>query len=148
MTNPTHDPPLALATAEELFMEFLTRHGHPSKVRWILACNLVVDGSGRYWIRGRETQTDGTREATRRYSIGLERKIGVSLRAFCVSESETFAAVFIPSDSADAQYRLLGRSLKLSCPSERIPAHIVRNAILWFLLTLLHGFRTQMLEEL
>ena len=110
--------------------------------------DLLVDGTGRHLVRYRETKAVGVREANRRYSIGLERKVGISLRAYCASETETFAAVFVPSDHIDAQRHLMGHSLKLSCPTEVVSAQMVRNAARWLLLTFQNRSRTQMLDEL
>jgi hypothetical protein len=51
MVNSAPDPPLSFATAEERFKEFLAQNSYPSKVAWILTRDLLVDRSGRYWIR-------------------------------------------------------------------------------------------------
>lgn len=77
---------------------------------------------------------------------GLERNLGIELRAICATDTETFACVFVPPDDLDRQDHLMGRMLKLSCPVERRPASTVRNPIKWFALRQLNGRRSHVAE--
>ena len=142
-------PPIALAIAEERFKEFLTQHGYPPDVRWILSKDLLIDKSGRYFVRHADRlHLDGAQEADRRYTVGLDRQTGISLRAYCASEAETFASVFVPADATDAQYHLMGPGLKMTCPTEIQPAQLVESRGRWLLHTLRNRARTRMLDEL
>jgi hypothetical protein len=138
------DPPTTFDAAEQLFREFLVRNGYPSNVRWLVPDNVVPDKSKRYWIR--EDNGKASAEAHRRYVAGLERNLGISLRAICSTDTTTFATIFVPADYLDAQHNLMGRGLKLSCPTEAAPACTVVSPIRWFLVRLRYGRRTRMLE--
>lgn len=72
--------------------------------------DLVVDTKRHQWVRKREAEAKAY--AALRYCVGCERKCGVKLHAICATESETFASVFVPDDTGDAQYHLMGRGLK------------------------------------
>lgn len=67
------------------------------------------------WTRtsllGKKREAEGTRYAALRYSVGLERNVGVKLHAICATEAETFASVFVPEDDVEAQYHLMGWSI-------------------------------------
>ena len=148
MTFTVTDPPEDLIKAEETFKVFLVQNGYPCKVQWVLAQDILVEKSGRYLVRHHVTNVDGTMEANRRYSLGLERKTGISLRAYCASETETFASIYIPSDELDAHYRLIGPCLKLTCPTNVVPAHIIKNTTRWLLHSFRNRSRTRLLDEL
>ena len=105
---------------------------------------VVVDTNRHYWVRKR--YEEATRNAARRYSEGLERKLGIMLQAIFATESETFALVFIPEDDSDAQGHLMGRCLKLSCPVERYSTSAVTNPFKWILLCWGNGQRSKDLE--
>ena len=94
--------------------------------------DLVVDTKRHHWVRKREAEAKAY--AALRYCVGRERKCGVKLHAISATESGTFASVFVPEDTGDAQYHLMGRGLKLLCPVERHATSTVRNPPKWFLL--------------
>lgn len=146
MTNSTSpDPPLALDAAEQKFSAFLASQGYPKMVRWLSPEELLVDTKRHYWIRPRQSKT--TNRAAQRYLEGLERNLGIELRAICATDTETFACVFVPADDdLDRQYHLMGRMLKLSCPVERRPASTIRNPLKWFALRLMNGRRSHVPE--
>jgi hypothetical protein len=146
MADSNPDPPKSLATAEELFRRFLASNGYPSKIAWVVAEDVVPDSARRYWIRehGRDR---GLVEANQRYSTGLQRNLGIALNAFSANSTETFATIFIPADETDAQYHLMGRGLKMSCPTTATPASIVRNPIRWLVLGLLNRKRVRTLRQ-
>lgn len=75
----------------------------------------------------------------RQYADGVDRNLGVELRAICATNTETFASVFVPENDVDRQYHLMGRLLKLSCPVEMRLASTVPNPLRWWMLRLLHG---------
>jgi hypothetical protein len=132
-------PPQTLSAAEETFRTFLASQNYPKAVCWVMPGDVVVDTNCHYWVRKREAEA--TRYAALRYSVGLERNLGVKLQAICATESETFASVFIPEDDLDAQYHLMGRGLKLSCPVEKYSTSAVRNLLRWRLLRWRNGQR-------
>jgi hypothetical protein len=146
MTVGALDPPLTLSGAEKLFSEFLFQNGHPPRVRWLTAADLIVDKRGRFWVRGQGTNANPSREANRQYSVGLERNLGIALRALCSTDAETFATVLLPRNDADAQYNLMGRCLKMSCPTSTRAAFVVKHPIRWFLLKLRNKGRSRTLE--
>jgi hypothetical protein len=74
--------------------------------------------------------------ASKLYQAGLQRGLGISLKAICATDSFTFATIFIPVDEADAMNHLVGRGLKLSCPATLVPASTVRNPFQWLLIKL------------
>jgi hypothetical protein len=123
MNDSAPDPPVALETAEERFVEFLVQRDYPCRVRWILAQDLLVDGTGRHLVRYRETKAEGVREANR---CGL-----------CSVRPHRRAAA---PDGPLAETFLSHRG--------GFSAQIVRNAARWLLLTFQNRSRTQMLDEL
>lgn len=144
VTDANLDPPQTLTAAEEKFRTFLATQNYPKAIRWLMPGDVVVDTNRHYWVRKREEE--GTRYAALRYSVGLERNFGVKLHAICATESETFASVFVPEDDVDAQYHLMGRGLKLSCPVERHSTSTVTNPLKWRLLWWRNGQRSKELE--
>ena len=144
MTDTNPDPPETLSAAEEKFRTFLATQNYPQLICWLLPGDVVVDTNRHYWVRKREAEA--TRHAALRYTEGLERNLGVMLQAICATEAETFASVFVPEDDLDAQYHLMGRCLKLSCPVERYSTSTVRNPFKWRLLWWRNGKRSKDLE--
>lgn len=76
--------------------------------------------------------------AEQQYTQGVDRNLGVELRAICATNIETFASVFVPENDLDRQYHLMGRLLKLSCPVEMRLARIVPSPLRWWILRLLN----------
>jgi hypothetical protein len=144
VTDASPDPPQTLSAAEETFRTFLATQNYPKTIFWVRPGDVVVDTSRHYWVRKRGAK--GARYAAQRYSVGLERNFGVKLQAICATESETFASVLVPEDDVDAQYRLMERGLKLSCPAERNATSTVTNPLKWKLLWWRNGQRSKELE--
>jgi hypothetical protein len=137
VTNPNGpDPPSTLQAAVEQFSAFLASQGYPGAICWLSPTELLVDARRHYWIKPGRSQT--TMRAEQRYAEGLERNLGIELRAICTTETQTFAYVFVPQDDLDRQYHLMGRALKLSCPVEQRPASIIGNRLRWLTLRLLN----------
>jgi hypothetical protein len=146
MTGSPPDPPLSLAKAEDKFGLFLSSNGYPWRIRWITAEQIVV-GDDRHHFICAEGAEVGLAEATLRYSEGLKRGLGILLQAICATPSETIANVYAPTDSTDAQYRLMGRGLKLSCPTSMPPASIVYHPLQWDLLAADFRFRFEIMRQ-
>lgn len=144
VTDANPDPPQTLWAAEETFRTFLATQNYPRTICWLMPGDVVVDTSRHYWVRKRGTE--GARYAAQKYSVGLERNFGVKLQVICATELETLASVFVPEDDTDAQYHLMGRGLKLSCPVERNATSTVTNPLKWRLLWWRNGQRSKELE--
>lgn len=138
------DPPLTLAAAELRFQSFLRSQNLPHTVCWLMPGDVVVSEGPHFWVRKRGPEA--LRYANARYAEGLRRNRGILLEVICTTEKETFAAVFIPEDDTDAQYRLMGRGLKISCPVKRYSASATTNAFRWSLLHWRYGKRSRILE--
>jgi hypothetical protein len=54
--------------------------------------------------------------------------------------------VFVPDDDVEAQYHLMGRGLKLSCPVEKYPTTATTNPFHWVLLWLRYRKQSKTLE--
>lgn len=128
------DPHGTLQVAKEKFRAFLTSQGYPKAVCWLEPSDLLVDAKHHYWIRHRRERTI---RAEQQYAEGVDRNLGVELRAICATNTETFASVFVPENDLDRQYHLMGRLLKLSCPVEMRLASTVRSPLRWWMLRLL-----------
>lgn len=137
VTNSDSDPPLTLAEAEDKFRGFLSGQNYPTTICWLMEGDLLIDKARHFWVR--ERRSEAARHASLRYSEGLERNLGVYLRAICSTNERTFASVFVPTDELDAQYHLMGRGLKVSCPTERYSTSTVKNPIHWLALRLRYG---------
>jgi len=133
VTNSTPDPPPTLKTAEEKFSAFLASQECPKTICWLTPDDLLVDTKTHHWIRVRP---NAATHAAQRYAEGLEGKLGIELRAICTTQAETFASVFVPEDDLDAQYHLMGRGLKCTCPVKRYSTSSVRNPLKWLALCL------------
>ena len=144
VTDSNPDPPQTLSAAQEKFRAFLASQNYPTAVCWLMPGDVVVGTNRHYWVRKRDERA--TRYAALRYAEGLRRNFGVMLRAICATETETFACVFIPEDDLDAQGHLMGRGLKLSCPTERYSTSAVRNPLKWKVLCWRNGKRSNLLE--
>ena len=112
---------------EEKFRTFLSPQNYPTTICWLMPGDVVADRNRYLWVRKRGPE--GTRYATLRYSVGLERNFGVELEAICATETETFACVVVPEDVMDAQRYLMGRGLKLTCRVERFATSAVTSSL-------------------
>jgi len=144
VTELSVDPPITLYAAQEKFRQFLSDQNRPSAICWVERGEVLVDTKSCYWVKPRKAMT--AKHATLRYAEGLKRNLGIELRAICGTDTETFASVFVPEDERDAQYHLMGRGLKLSCPVERYSTSVIRNPFRWWTLSLANRQRSRMLE--
>ena len=127
MTDANPDPPPTLDAALERFSTFLASQGYPKIVCWLRPIDVLVDEERHYWLKQHKAQA--SKDAARRYTEGLDRNLGIELRAICATETHTFAIIFVPQDEVDAEYRLMGRGLKLSCPVERYRVSVITNPL-------------------
>jgi len=98
----------------------------PRKVCWIALGDLLADNKTHFGIRLRPNAEE---HAAQQYAEGLDRGLGIELRAICATDVETFASVFIPKNDVDSQYHLMGHGLKLRCPVRRYPTSAVRSLV-------------------
>jgi hypothetical protein len=133
VTESAPDPPVTLKAAKEKFSAFLASQNYPEKVCWIAVDDLLVDKNTHFWIRPRPNSEE---RAAQQYAHGLDRKIGIELRAICATDAETFATVFVPKDDLDSQNHLMGHGLKLTCPVKRYSTSNVRGLVKWLALRL------------
>ena len=108
------DPPKSLAEAEELFGKFLSDRGLPTRIVWVQEADVVFEHE-----RSRLVDISSCLDRAyveQSYQQGVAKDLGISLIAHCASSKHTFATIFVPDDAVDAQYHLMGRGLKLSCP--------------------------------
>ena len=145
VTDTGPDPPTDFEVAENKFSQFLRANRYPAAIRWINAEDLVCDRQGHCWIG--QNSRRGLETARQRYSDGLVKNLGILLQAVCASGTETFAVVFIPADKEDAQYHLLGSSLRLACPTQLRRATVVGNSLRWWVLNVLNKEQSKRLRE-
>src|SRR4029077_18763620 len=88
MTDSNADPPKTLADAEQKFSRFLARQNYPDGICWLMPGHVMMDRKRHHWKRKRRAKA--ARYAALRYSNGVERKLGLPLRAICATEDETF----------------------------------------------------------
>src|SRR5215471_9030931 len=140
VTESNSDPPPTLEAAEERFRTFLASQSYPKTVCWLRPGDVLLDKERHFWIK--EHRGRAAKDAAQRYSHGLERNLGIELRAICATEAQTFAFVFVPQDELDAQHRLMGRGLKLSCPVDRYSASTISSPLKWLGLRLRNAQRS------
>jgi hypothetical protein len=95
VTNSDSDPPVTLAEAEDKFREFLSGQDYSTTICWLMEGDLLIDKARHFWVR--ERRSEAAKHAASRYSEGLERNLGVHLRAICSTNEQTFASVFVPA---------------------------------------------------
>jgi hypothetical protein len=115
MTDFASDPPPSLAEAEVLFGRFLASQGYPARVYWVHETDLVADRERRWAVR--RSSVSPRAEFEQCYLEGVAKGLGIEIAARCANQEHTFATVFIPEDSIDAQYHMMGRGLKMFCPT-------------------------------
>jgi len=120
------DLPGSFDAAEMEFSQFLAARAYPSLVVWTLIKDALVDESGHYFIRKVKASRA---ESESQYLSGIPRGHGVELRAISASEMQTFACVDAPTDSTDAQYRMIGAGLKMSYPDRHFSATLVSGTL-------------------
>ena len=146
VSNLGPDPPKTLKEAEQRFRGFLRRQNYPETIYWLIPDEIVISAGPHYWIRKRRTQA--TQHAALRYAEGVDRNLGILLKAICATDTETFASVFIPQNDEEAQNHLMGRCLKLSCAVERHPATAITDPLRWLWLEWRYGKQSRALDEL
>ena len=129
MADLNQDPPQTLREAEEKFRSILRRENYPETICWLIPGDVVASNGPHYWVRKRGTEAQ--QYAATRYAEGVDRGLGILLRAICATNAETFATVFVPKDLVDAQYHLLGPGLRVSCPVERHSATAITQPLRW-----------------
>jgi hypothetical protein len=139
------DPPQTFAEAEERFSRFLVENGYPPKIRWILRDHLALDTERNFLLRV-TSENEGLTEAQRRYSSGLEGRLGIIMEAICATQDETIARIYIPTDTNDSQRHRVHHGLKLACPSERRVV-LIREEAEWDRLGYDIGFYTKLMRE-
>ena len=138
------DPPRTLKQAEQKFRSFLCRENYPETICWLIPGDVVVSNGPHYWVRKRGPEAE--QYAATRYAEGVNRGLGILLRAICATNAETFASVFVPQNTVDAQEHLLGSLLRVSCPIVRHSTTAVSNPLRWFWLRWRYGRPSDMLE--
>jgi hypothetical protein len=146
VTEPNPDPPPTLEAALERFSAFLASQGYPKTVCWLRPVDVLVDEERHGWLK--QHKAHAAKDAARRYSQGLDRNLGIELRAICATETQTFAIIFVPQGEVDAEYRLMGLGLKLSCPVERYATAIIKNPLRWLALRLRNGRSSKIFRNL
>jgi hypothetical protein len=132
--------------AEQKFSHFLDTNGYPTRIRWIMADQIVVGDERHHFIRSTGAQ-QALAEMERRYDVGLQRGLGILLQAICATHGETVASVYIPTDTTDAQNRMIRPGLKLSCPTSLITASVVEDSDEWERLAVGFRFRIEALSQ-
>jgi hypothetical protein len=143
MPDAVSDPPTTFAAAEQKFKTFLGSNGYSETICWAEREDVVVDRKGRLFARERNPRA--AERADTRYSDGIKGKRGIALRALGATQTETLALVFVPKNELEAQFALMGRGLKLSCPASKTEILGVKNPFVWFILRLRYGNRSKML---
>lgn len=137
--------PNSLDGAATQFSEFLRNNGYPGEVRWITSADVAVDQQGSFYVRNRPQSS--LKQAELLYRSGVELGLGIALRAVCADETTTFASILVPCDKGEAQYAMMGRGIKLSCPTVKRPTMVVGNLLRWWILKARNGKRTKMLLD-
>ena len=138
------DLPVNFDATEAEFRRFLADHAYPSDIAWTSIDHVIVDQSGHYFVRPDVRHTRARSE--RRYLLGVQGGLGVQLRAMCASKTLTFACVDVPKDATDAQYRMMGPGLKMSCPDRLVKASRISVVVRWYLLKLRNRGRSRVLQ--
>ncbi|HUH61631.1 MAG TPA: hypothetical protein VLZ50_01485, partial [Terracidiphilus sp.] len=92
--------------------------------------HLALDTERNFLLRS-TGEIDGLAEAQRRYSLGLERRLGIIIEAICAAEDETVARIYVPTDTNDAQRHRVHHGLKFACPLERNRVLLIRDEAEW-----------------
>ncbi|MGD0736073.1 MAG: hypothetical protein ABR976_13045 [Terracidiphilus sp.] len=146
MTDQQADPPETFRESAEKFSRFLAENGHPSRIRWITAYQILLGDNRQHFIRASGAE-EALEVAQLRYNTGLNRGLGILLQAICVTKDETIASVYTPTDKTDAEYRRIRPCLKLSCPTELTPATVVVDQVEWQQLETNTRTRSKMLHD-
>ena len=124
--------PGSLEEASLRFREFLRSQGWPDQVQWLSTGRVILSSKGQCWINARSVD-DGATLALKTYQEGVMRGLGISIEAFCKSDTVTFAYVVVPADQIAAEQMLIG-GLKLSVPVNPQQARVVESSFLWWVL--------------
>jgi hypothetical protein len=123
--------PSSLTQASDGFSKFLKENGYPKRVVWVGRRNLVW-GRGRVWIKEPATLD----VASKRYTLAVERGLGVCLQAFAKTSNSTIATVFVPKNDDESQSFLMPLGgLKMNAWVHSLPARRVKSNLLWIVLS-------------
>src|SRR5258708_15309380 len=122
--------------AIDSFHEFLAREGRPQRIEWLFGEDVAQIGH-RTFIRVPPPAEN--HECTERlYDRGVKQGLGVAIEALVHTEQVTYAWVFVPSDSIDAEYRMVGgEHLKLTVPQDSLAPNEIHNPVTWWLVKLM-----------
>jgi len=123
-------PETSFDEAEALFRRFLSENGHPPKLKWVFAEDVLLDG--RSVIIRVPLPDENHARARECYELGIARNLGINIHGLCLSDGEICCYVQLPEDDVDAQYKLLDpKFVRFSVvidPNEAIPC---RSGIIW-----------------
>ena len=121
----TECPPFHAAVAQ--LQEFIATQGLSPDLLWIFRED-VVRLRRQTYIKVPVPNNEPLAESL--YNSGLPNGLGIHLSVFCLLHGRPCCYVWLPSDSTDADYRMLS-GLKLSVLVEQDIATPVRNWLRW-----------------
>jgi hypothetical protein len=134
VTDTLHQAPRSLDEAAKRFSNFLERNGYSKRIIWSGREDLVW-GRGRLWVR-EYSDSRNWDAACKRYSLGIERGLGVALEAFAATEDAMVVEVFVPKDEDVMERFLMPRAgLKLTAAVKMLPARKVSSTLAWTFLS-------------
>jgi hypothetical protein len=114
--------------AETKFRKFLRASDWPEDVVWVCPDDVAVIEQS-FTVH---PMTKGRQYAIEKYEKGARQNLGVLLNAICRDNVNSYCAVWVPSDSTEAEYALMPQGLKLSIPSEPRQGKVVKSGIRWW----------------
>jgi hypothetical protein len=114
--------------AEAQLRDFLRSNEWPAEIIWIRPSDVAALGGSLIL----HPSMDGRPYSIKTYQIGVEHNLGVQLQAVCLVGIHSYCAVWVPSDTTEAEYALLPQGLKLSVPTEHRHGKIVRGRMRWW----------------
>ncbi len=118
-------PPFHGAFAQ--LQEFIAKQGLSPDLLWIFRQD-VVRLRRQTYIKVPVPNNEPLAESL--YNSGRPNGLGIHLSVFCLLRGRPCCYVWLPSDSTDAEYRMLS-GLKLSVPVEQDVATPVRSRLRW-----------------
>lgn len=116
--------------AEVQFRKFLRTSNWPVDLVWVCPDDVAVIEQGFYV----HPMKKGRQYAIEEYEKGAQQNFGILLNAICHDNANSYCAVWIPSDSIEAEYALMPQGLKLSIPSAARQGKAVTSGLRWWLL--------------
>jgi hypothetical protein len=114
------------------FREFLRKNDYPEKVIWVEPEDILLSGHRFLYVRAPVPEIN-EQHVRQLYDVSQGNKTGILFETICAVKDATYAFAWMPRDATEAEYRLMGDSLKMSAKAGlgKVLGKVVHSRLCW-----------------